>query len=384
LTILTPQLLSVSIKKIAFEELKFMLLMPKKTNVIIKGLCLGTICLFSPQILANPLPSVMETSTCESFPPLTNIVTPTVAEANTETPVLADSSCAKDLLGATEPIVQENSSEETTPTPPPEITPNPETPKNEGWQINFQPYATIPITTYGQVEIRGRTVDYSVGLGKLLEVLRVAVSGRVEAWNGNLGLIFDGYYVSIGGSGLIESSRPNVGANLESSLTFNQGIYDFAVSYHIGDRPIAYNPEQPSQESFPRAWFRPYAGTRLNDLSSTIETTVTFPRLNRSFSNSASLGRTWFEPLLGGTVGLQISEPVTLWLRGDASGFGLAGETDQSWNVIFGADWWVTSHISLQFAYRFYEINYGNGSGNNAFRFEQNFNGPFLSATFRF
>jgi hypothetical protein len=362
---------------------------PQKANLIGKGVLITILCLFSPDILANPSPEVsenkLESSSCDTFTPLTNTVAPTVPEPETATPDLADSSCAKELLGGAESLVQTNQTEETAPTTPnDEITPTSETEDKEGWQINFQPYATIPVSTYGQVEIKGRTVNYSVGLGELLQVLRVAVSGRVEAWKGNFGLIFDGYYASIGGTGLIESSRPEVDATLESNLTFDQGIYDFAVSYHIGDRQIAYNPHRPSPEYFPRAWFRPYAGTRLNDLGSTIKTTLTLPRPDRSFSESFNAGRTWFEPLLGGTVGVQISEPITFWLRGDASGFGLAGDTDMSWNVIFGTDWWVTPHISLQFAYRFYQINYGNGGGDNAFRFEENFNGPYLGATFRF
>ena len=109
--------------------------------------------------------------------------------------------------------------------------------------------------------------------------------------------------------------------------------------------------------------------------------------------NSASLpldrvktsqGRTWFEPMLGGKLGIQVSEPIAFWLRGDASGFGIAGDTDLSWNLLAGIDWWVGEQISLQLGYRFYEINYGNGSGNSEFAFKENFNGPFLAATFNF
>ncbi len=71
--------------------------------------------------------------------------------------------------------------------------------------------------------------------------------------------------------------------------------------------------------------------------------------------------------MIGAKLALQVSDPVTLWVRGDVSGFGLAGDTDLSWNVIAGADWWVSGNISLQLGYRFYEINYKNGSGNNAY-----------------
>jgi hypothetical protein len=179
-------------------------------------------------------------------------------------------------------------------------------------------------------------------------------------------------------------------ADSETNLQFDQGIYDFAVSYHIG-APISHElPEKPSNRSFPLIWFQPYAGLRLNSISIDIEQTLTVqlssPLVNfsQTFQQTFSQGRTWFEPLLGGKFGVQVSDPITLWIRGDASGFGLAGDTDLSWNLLFGVDWWVNRQISLQFAYRFYGIEYKNGSGDNAFGFTQNFNGPFLAATFHF
>ena len=179
-------------------------------------------------------------------------------------------------------------------------------------------------------------------------------------------------------------------ADSETNLQFDQGIYDFAVSYHIG-APLSHElPEKPSNRSFPLIWFQPYAGLRLNSISIDIEQTLTVqlssPLVNfsQTFQQTFSQGRTWFEPLLGGKFGVQVSDPITLWIRGDASGFGLAGDTDLSWNLLFGVDWWVNRQISLQFAYRFYGIEYKNGSGDNAFGFTQNFNGPFLAATFHF
>jgi hypothetical protein len=100
--------------------------------------------------------------------------------------------------------------------------------------------------------------------------------------------------------------------------------------------------------------------------------------------NTVQAGKLWLEPLVGGKLGLQLSDPITLWLRGDMSDFGLAGDTDYSWNLLFGMDWWVRENISLQLGYRFYEINYKTGTGSNAFGFSELFNGPFVSASFHF
>ncbi|PSF30982.1 hypothetical protein C7H19_23440 [Aphanothece hegewaldii CCALA 016] len=351
----------------------------------------------------NEIPESSLNSSCSDFTPITNTLKPNESSLQkpSENQVVPNSACAADLLsGGNTPIsqltpeeIEAPKPEETQPTETPtEITPD--TPPNnteetqvvesKDWHIDIQPYATIPVTTYGSVTAGNRSVDYHLSLGELLDVLRVTASGRIEAWKGNFGLIFDGYYVSLHGTGIKQVERPVVNARLESDLTFDQGIYDFALSYHIGARQIPYQPTQPSKAAFPRIWFTPIVGTRLNDISTTIKTTLTFNRLEQTVEGSGSrAGRTWFEPLVGGKIGLQISEPITFWARGDVSGFGLAGETDLSWNAIFGLDWWVNPNISLNVAYRFYQIKYGNGSGDNAFKFEQNFNGPYLAITFR-
>ena len=633
-----------------------------------------------PSVLAEAIddgkaiaPVTVAPSFCEGFTPLTNRVAPLVFEGETRTEELPDSACAKDLAGVGSPVLAASPPTEPTPaaTPNAPENPAPQGQEDRGWQIKFQPYATIPINTYGTATARGRTVNYHLDLGEVLQSLRVTGSARVEAWNGRFGLIFDGYYASLrnvinlqktrvrepnfinslnwllsrdanqriqkainGLEGIsqsvdriqglkeegsfqeagdkIRALRQNIAlkteqlsqlpaaaqelrnqirqevalreeqlqeletaidnarqrfqqeivpkieqaqelkttlaeirlevrqeverkaerlnefkqaldslqgqlaerqntlqemvvkiqtlpevdigeirdnidirdlrdlekkiaelprdpafsdrlgnlkdfqeklsqiqealargqekiqelrglkdseplqrleqeiqnaresleqleqtmqqvqefadnrqlqqleADSETNLQFDQGIYDFAVSYHIG-APISHElPEKPSNRSFPLIWFQPYAGLRLNSISIDIEETLTVqlssPLVNfsQTFQQTFSQGRTWFEPLLGGKFGVQVSDPITLWIRGDASGFGLAGDTDLSWNLLFGVDCWVNRQISLQFAYRFYGIEYKNGSGDNAFGFTQNFNGPFLAATFHF
>lgn len=358
-------------------------------------------------------------SNCAKFNPTTNVIKPNISAASdeyedSESFNLPNSSCAADLKAlpaanfkkqknasfspsqkeqftlstASQKVAQTNAGDN----PPEAIPESPtnseettatEAENNDNWHFEFQPYVTIPVTTYGNVTIKKRTVNYHVTTGQLLDLLRVTASGRVEAWKGNLGLIIDGYYVSLSGTGIKEFSRfGNV--SLQSNLKFDQGIYDFAITYNFGNSPPHNLTDKPSDQAFPLIWFQPIAGVRLNDLNSTINTRVNFGRFEENLEETISAGRTWFEPLLGGKLAVQTSESLTLWMRGDASGFGMAGDTDLSWNLIAGLDWWVYRNISLQFAYRFYQINYGNGSGNNTFEFNESFNGPLLSATLHF
>ncbi|UFP95574.1 hypothetical protein [Gloeobacter morelensis] len=240
------------------------------------------------------------------------------------------------------------------------------------WHFKLQPYLTIPISTYGNVTVGGRTTNYDLGLGSLLSAFTFTASARVESWVDNLGFIIDAYYVKLDAAETVSLSVADIG----TSLSFQQGIYDFALSYHLGAPAMFRLPDKPSNKPFPLFWFEPIVGTRLNSLNSTIGF-----RLG-SQSLSVNSGRTWFEPMVGAKVGLQLSDPVTLWLRGDVSGFGLAGAQDLSWNFLAGGDLWVAPTVSLQLAYRLYEIDYANGD--STFVFNQSFNGPFVAATFNF
>lgn len=575
----------------------------------------------------NDVQETKVNSSCPIFIPLTNTIKPNFnfnKDQEIENKTQPNSSCALDLLritNETQPVNQSNDSflntketlsEDLFTFENYEITNIYNTNNSDRWHFKLQPYATIPINTYGTVSARGRTVSYHLSLGELLDTLRVAASGRFEGWKGRWGFIIDGYFASLQGIGnlSIERSREpnpinilnfllntNVNDRLETiidrlnqdtqvarniqevtdeqplqtldqnlrniqtifsereqnfqeldfklqqfeeqlitgrqtleildiklediqnlgldfdqspafdpntqplsriislqiqdlpiiddlqtlnnqirnlnqlsnieqlqnqliqtrdnldqlnqriqilqetnnrevlqnlanqlektknfldqqidniskiqefqefqanqqtqtlnidnqtSLQFEQGIYDFAVSYHFGHLPFHQLPDKPSNRPYPLLWFQPIAGVRLNDISIDIEA-ITTTKISSTLVNFEATtqqnfkrDRTWLEPLLGGKLGLQISDPITFWLRGDASGFGLAGETDISWNLLFGVDWWIHQQISLQLGYRFYEMDYKNTRNNNDFGFEENFNGPFLSATFHF
>ena len=599
-----------------------------KLVLTIQGLLLATSGAFVDKVFANPVeissvaPEEKLVSSCNETVPILNVITPTKSSFEGDQSLPSPtSSCASDLeIPTTTPntlISQEI-------TPSPESLPSSpelgesfelgeslqiETPEDVNrWRFTFQPYVTIPVSTYGSATVKGNTVNYSLGLGRLLQSLKATASGRVEAWRGNWGFIVDGYYANLGAvngiqrvntrtpslfntvdyllsrgintnlgqfadqlsqdiqifkdqkdfktveiedkletltenvqalkdtlrqdleslqdvaenidnlreelagkkqnletltakiedlQGLRESgfelepdqkikaaiainsaiannqdklqdledklnnlrnppdltpvrenlqqlkqtlqeteqkvevlrqikdSEPlqqlqaaikekqaqvdqtlaqietvkdfvqnrdpqQISNDITSNLDFTQGIYDFALTYNFGDTPPTSLPKEASGKSFPRLWFQPILGTRLNSLNLELENTINYKissslvNIEGTAQNTYQASKLWFEPLLGAKAGIQLSDPISLWLRGDYSGFGLAGDTNYSWNLIFGMDWWVRENISLQLGYRFYEINYQNGSGSDAFGFSELFNGPFLSASFHF
>ncbi len=334
-------------------------------------------------IALQPLP-ISEGETTESTsPPISCVANltsvPTSLEALKTEQNLATPTSASPIAY---PIAQENAQEnaqdsppKSSPVQPPSDTANPLDDSNR-WHFKFQPYFTAPLSTYGTTEIGNRSADYNLSFGQVLSALNFAIYGRLEAWNNNLGFIVDASYTKLGS--VANASRRQT--TLSANTSFSQGIYDFAVSYHFGDPAQFSLPDKPSNKSFPLYWFEPILGVRLNSIDASIDASLDFGRFDRDFQRTVSRGRTWLEPMIGAKLGVQVSDPIILWLRGDVSGFGLAGNPDLSWNVIAGADWWISPTTSLQLAYRFYEINYGN----NDLRFKSGYNGPFLGVTFNF
>ena len=190
--------------------------MPKnlKTSIklilIIQGFLISTSGLFVQKVLANPVEvssrstEEKSVSSCDQVTPTLNVIAP-IASSLEEDQLLpvATSACASDLeiLSPTPNTLISQKF-----LPPPESVSPPEVREplqiqtvedSDRWKFVFQPYATIPLSTYGSATVKGQTVDYSLSLGKLLQYLSVTASGRVEAWKGNWGFIIDGYYVNL-------------------------------------------------------------------------------------------------------------------------------------------------------------------------------------------
>lgn len=173
-----------------------------------------------------------------------------------------------------------------------------------------------------------------------------------------------------------------------TELSVSETTVDLAISYHFGDARPVYGSGSQSR-SYPQWWFEPYIGARLINLSFALDQTTNY-RYNSSlvslagqFQINETASRTWINPLVGGKLGVQLTDTLALWLRGDVSGFDLSGEADWNWNAILGLDYYVRENVAIQLGYKFYSLKYGQGSGDDGFDFSLNLNGLYLGLTLR-
>jgi hypothetical protein len=375
-------------------------------SVPLSQIVLGISCLLTPSAFANPFPTTphvqanapqesvaLEAPSNSIAPDESATGVPTPLEALKGVPTSLGSPKTKQDLTTPvfeSPIAQENTQDSLAKPSldqPASDTANPDY-DSKKWHFKIQPYLTLPLSTYGTNTIGDRSLSYSLSLGDVLGDLNFALYARAEAWHSNLGFILDASYQNLGGVANASREARRFQADLSATTGFSQGIYDFAVSYHFGAPAQFSLPEKPTNRSFPLYWFEPILGARLNALNASItaraDVNLSFEQLGldfqRTFQRTVSRGRTWLEPMVGAKIGMQVSDPITLWLRGDVSGFGLAGTPDLSYNIFAAADWWISRTVSSQIGYRFYGISYGN----NDLVFNQQYNGPYLGVTFNF
>ncbi len=138
---------------------------------------------------------------------------------------------------------------------------------------------------------------------------------------------------------------------------------------------------QPFGESdFPRIVFDVLGGLRIQKLDQELTRNPPGPAPQMRAEGS----KWWAEPLIGGRVRVPLSPAWAIAVRGDVSGFGIGSASDLTWNLGGGVTWSVSSKITLQFAYRVFDIDYETGSGATAFGLDVREHGPWFAIVYTF
>ncbi len=71
----------------------------------------------------------------------------------------------------------------------------------------------------------------------------------------------------------------------------------------------------------------------------------------------------WVEPFFGGRVSLHVNDQLSVFIRGDVSGFGIGSASDLTWNIFSGIGYSFNERFSARLGYRAQGLDYERGSG---------------------
>jgi opacity protein-like surface antigen len=210
-------------------------------------------------------------------------------------------------------------------------------------------------------------------LTPLLDLLNFALSGRLEAWKGDYGIILDAFYTDVGAGGTVASPGP-LPLNVAIDADVTQFYVDGLGSYRVVNEPYNADGDLWSLELM--------AGVRYNYLKQKINLAVSGgpgPGVATTLGGSER----WVDPMLGARAVAGLSERWTAGVRGDIGGFGIS-DTDLTWSLTGGFDYRPWDKTSVKFGWRAYSIDYETTLSDGTFAYDAFMHGPYVAITFRF
>jgi len=225
------------------------------------------------------------------------------------------------------------------------------------WQFSFYTYLWVPAMD-GTLTVRGREADVDISIAdsfeNLVDNFKFALTGHIEARKDRLSIFGDIMYLATES----DVDRPDLG---DGDIEVSQGFFETGVMYTLLDRPVNDNQAR-------RFRVEPLAGVRLYYL----DMEVNFDALTQQ----AGRDEMWVDGFVGVRSTLDLADRLTAIARFDIG----AGGSDLAWNAILGLDAHLGKHkrLSVLGGYRWFDVDYDDGSGPDKFEFDVLMHGPYL------
>lgn len=219
------------------------------------------------------------------------------------------------------------------------------------WKFSITPYLWA-INLNGNVQVGPTKATINDSFSDILHHLNIGGMLWATAHKDKLGFYFNGLYAALSDSGEFGSLHVQAHNYL--------GIYGIGVSYTTLQKPNLF--------------LEPYLGARF---------TVNNTHLNVN-QFSASLDKSWCDPVVGLQFDYRFNHQWDLLLAGDIGGTNATTDYSYSANALFGFQPKSWKSTKVGFGYRLLHQRYATGSGLHYYRWDMNLFGPVLGVTFSF
>jgi hypothetical protein len=226
-------------------------------------------------------------------------------------------------------------------------------PAGDSWKVTIVPYF-MGAGMNGTTAVAGREVKVDASFSDILKNLQFGAMGLVVARKGNWGVGGDAIWMALGANGTAPGPL-----GITGSADMNQGAFAFYGLRRLG----------PAADVF--------FGGRVNTLQAKLR--FNGPVQQRSADGS----KTWFHPIVG--VQLHTPESGSRWhaqVYTEIGGFGV-GSTF-TWQIFPTVGVNLAKWVSIEFGYRWLDIDYKTGQDLTLFKYDVLTQGPVMGFGFRF
>jgi hypothetical protein len=214
---------------------------------------------------------------------------------------------------------------------------------SDKWEVTVAPYF-MGAAMSGTTAVRGREVDIEVSSSDIFSNLQFGAMGLVVARKGNWGVGGDAIWMALG------TTVRN------TNVDFNQGAFAVYGLRRLGSAADLT------------------LGMRVNTLQGQLE--------SNTLGFDVSQDKTWVDPLVGLTLRSPREHRLHAQVYAEIGGFG-AG-SDFTWQIFPTVGVKFTDRFSLEVGYRWLDLDYETGDGNERFAYDVLTQGPVGGLAFRF
>jgi hypothetical protein len=226
-------------------------------------------------------------------------------------------------------------------------------PAGDSWKITVTPYM-MGAAMNGTTAVKGQQLTVDMSASDIFSNLQFGAMGLVVARKGDWGAAGDAIWMSLGAT----STVPGPFAAVSASVDVSQGAFSFYGLRRLG----------PAADLF--------FGARVNTMTANLR--VDGP----SAVHSADGSKTWVDPIVGAQ--LHTAEDGKRWhaqIYAEVGGFGAGSTFTWQFFPTVGVD--LTKRASLEFGYRWLDIDYSAGEGTTFFSYDVVTQGPVIGFTFK-
>ncbi len=216
----------------------------------------------------------------------------------------------------------------------------------DGWQVTLSPYL-MGASMSGVSALRGVEVDVDVSASDIFSNLQFGAMGFVVARKGNWGVGGDFIWMALGTS----TERP------PANIDMDQGGFAFYGLRRIGAA---------ADLTF---------GARVNLLQGRL-------KLKGPLQIEREQDKAWVDPLVGVILRTPGERRVGFKLYSEIGGFGMG--SDFAWQIFPTVSIGLTKRASFDIGYRWLDMDYEDGEGNERFAYDVLTQGPVAGFAFRF
>jgi opacity protein-like surface antigen len=232
----------------------------------------------------------------------------------------------------------------------------------QSWQFEFVPYL-FAAGLNGSIGALGVTADVDVPIEKLIQHLDGVFMGIIEARRENWLIMFDAIYVRLEGETSSSWQGPLGISNATGELktTIRQQVYQPSLGYRVFDDRTAVDI---------------IGGVRYTQIDTEFDLGVTTGGLLPGGTHHLSVGKSWWDPVVGVRVTVPLAEKWSVMGYVDAGGNG----SDFTYQAMAGANWQFAKNFSLKAGYRYLYQDFED----NGFAWDMALHGAYFGLGIRF